>query len=97
MAHEIERKFLVDKEKWEIIEKNITILVRQGYILTEPYKTIRVRKAGNKGYLTIKGLNIGATRPEYEFEIPSEDAEKLIDKFCVSSVMKIRSIIYYKN
>ncbi|MCB0729061.1 MAG: CYTH domain-containing protein, partial [Ignavibacteriae bacterium] len=44
-----------------------------------------------------KGSNVGAIRPEYEYEIPSEDAEELIDKFAVSSITKIRYIIEYKN
>ena len=97
MAVEIERKFLVDKLKWKDIEKNNIILIKQGYLLTDPSKTIRVRQTGNESYLTIKGLNTGAARSEYEYEIPSGDAEELIDKFSVSSVTKIRHIINFKN
>lgn len=97
MALEIERKFLVIKDKWKDIEKNIIILIKQGYLLTDPSRTIRVRQTGNASYLTIKGLNAGATRSEYEYEIPSGDAEELIDKFSISSVIKIRHIIDFKN
>lgn len=97
MALEIEKKFLVDKNKWEAIEKSNRSFIKQGYILTDSHKTIRIRQTDSKSYITIKGSNVGAIRPEYEYEIPYEDAEELIDKFAVSSITKIRYIIDYKN
>lgn len=97
MALEIERKFLVDKSKWSNIEKNNKTFIKQGYILTDPNKIIRIRQTSSKSFITIKGLNVGATRHEYEYEIPSEDAEELIDKFSVTSISKIRYIINLKN
>ena len=97
MALEIEKKFLVDKNKWEAIEKSNRSFIKQGYILTDSHKTIRIRQTDSKSYITIKGSNVGAIRPEYEYEIPYEDAEELIDKFAVSSITKIRYIIEYKN
>lgn len=90
MGREIERKYLVDKNKWQEIEKPTGQLYRQGYLLTEPDKTIRVRQTANKGYLTIKGLSIGATRPEYEYEIPFDEAKELLDRFSISELSKIR-------
>lgn len=90
MGTEIERKFLVDKGKWESAEKPAGTLYRQGYILAEKYKTIRVRCVGNKGYITIKGQATGISRDEYEYEIPLNDANEMLEKFCGSVVEKKR-------
>ena len=56
MGTEIERKFLVRNDTWKT--SNST-LFRQGYLTIDPNRTVRVRLAGNKGYLTLKGLNRG--------------------------------------
>lgn len=90
MGVEIERKFLVNKNKWEVAEKPGGEFYRQGYLLTDPTKTIRVRQTSDKGFLTIKGLSVGATRPEYEYEIPSQEARELLDQFSVAELSKIR-------
>lgn len=97
MGQEIERKYLVDKNKWQKLDKPPGQIYRQGYLLTDPNKTIRVRQTTNKGYLTIKGLSIGATRPEYEYEIPFDEAKELLDRFSVSELSKIRYKISFAN
>lgn len=97
MGQEIERKFLVNHNKWQQIEKPIGNHFRQGYLFTEPNKTIRVRQTSEKGYLTIKGLSVGATRPEYEYEIPCNEATELLDNFAVSELSKIRYNIIFKG
>jgi CYTH domain-containing protein len=90
MGIEIERKFLVKKENWNELEKPRGENFRQGYLLTDPKKTIRVRQTSDKGFLTIKGISVGATRAEYEYEIPLEEAQELLDQFAVSELSKIR-------
>jgi len=90
MGVEIERKFLVIKEKWNQVDKGIGKLLRQGYILSDPEKTIRVRLTDTDGYLTIKGINHGATRQEYEYLIPQEEAEELLNNFSTNEVSKVR-------
>jgi CYTH domain-containing protein len=45
-------------------------------------RTVRVRTAGEKGFLTIKGISVGATRSEYEYEIPVSDANEMLDRLC---------------
>lgn len=80
MPKEIERKFLVSNDSWRQSAKGT--FYRQGYFPTEDATTIRVRTAGNKGYLTIKGERTGAVRSEYEFEIPFADAEELLSNLC---------------
>jgi adenylate cyclase len=97
MGQEIERKYLVDHDKWQQIDKSSGELYRQGYLLADPNKTIRVRLTTEKGFLTIKGISTGATRPEYEYEIPFDEARELLDKFSISELSKIRYKIAFDN
>ena|SRR6478752_6822965 len=90
MALEIERKYLVDHAKWSSLDKPKGEVYRQGYLLTEPDKTIRVRMPPNKAFFTIKGSNVGAVRQEFEYEIPIDDAQALLDQFAVAELSKQR-------
>jgi len=90
MGIEIERKFLVIKSKWDQVEKGGGTLYRQGYILSDPDKTIRVRLTDTDGFLTIKGKSHGATRQEFEYFIPQEEALELLNNFSANEVSKIR-------
>lgn len=90
MPHEIERKYLVDHEKWQQADKPVGQLYRQGYLSTDPNKTIRIRLTPTQGYLTIKGLSVGATRLEYEYDIPMEEAREILDHFSEAELSKIR-------
>lgn len=56
-----------------------------------------MRQTPDKGYLTIKGISAGATRQEYEYEIPLDDARELLDNFSISELSKIRYIINFDN
>jgi adenylate cyclase len=97
MGVEIERKYLVLQEKWDNLVKPEGLFFRQGYLLTDPKKTIRVRLAPNTGYLTLKGLSVGASRPEFEYEIPIEEAKELLDNFAVAEIEKIRYKIIFED
>ena len=97
MGIEIERKFLVKQEIWTQLEKPDGEFYRQGYLLTDPTKTIRVRQTSEKGFLTIKGISVGASRSEFEYEIPHEEAKDLLDQFSVSELSKIRHEILFEN
>ena len=90
MPKEIERKYLIDLEKWGEVSKPTGQHYRQGYLSTDPQKTIRVRLTDTTGFLTIKGISVGATRLEYEYEIPAADAKELLDNFSASELSKIR-------
>jgi adenylate cyclase len=90
MAVEIERKFLINKNKWQAAMKGNGQLYKQGYILTDPAKTIRVRIVGDDAFLTIKGKSVGASRPEFEYAIPKQDAEELLNNFCAAVISKTR-------
>ncbi|MGD9056126.1 MAG: CYTH domain-containing protein [Desulfobacterales bacterium] len=76
MAKEIERKFRVKEGYWRSA-KGTTY--RQGYLNSVKERVVRVRIINDRGYLTIKGLTVGATRLEFEYEIPRRDAEQLLD------------------
>ena len=95
MGKEIERKFLVDNAKWQKYIKPTGVLYRQGYILTDPEKTIRVRVTEKEGFLTVKGITVGATRLEYEYEIPVDDAKELLDNFSISELSKVRYMLVF--
>ena len=75
MGVEIERKF---KVKEDFCPTNVGIEMAQGYLSRDPKRTVRIRRAGMQGYLTIKGETHGAARLEYEYEIPAADAEELL-------------------
>ena len=97
MPLEIERKFLVRKELWRQCDKPSGELFRQGYLLTDPTKTIRVRQTSEKGFITIKGISVGATRAEYEYEIPVSEAEELLNHFSGSELSKKRFKILFEG
>ncbi len=90
MATEIERKFLVTGEFMHLVVKETMII--QNYITIDSTKSIRLRIAGDKAFLTIKS-RIGEqsiVRNEWEFIIPLSDAEEMI-KICLPGrVVKTR-------
>ena len=80
MGKEIERKFLVKKGMWRPGGKGN--LYRQGYLSTVKERVVRVRVTGDKGFLTIKGVTVGFSRLEFEYEIPLRDAHQMLDTLC---------------
>ena len=75
MGVEIERKFLVRED---FHPDTAGTPIAQGYLSRDPARTVRVRIAGERAYLTIKGKNGGAARAEFEYEIPAADARELL-------------------
>jgi adenylate cyclase len=76
MAHEIERKYLVDVARWT--PRGPGTVYRQGYLSSQKERVVRVRLAGETGVLTIKGPTSGVTRAEFEYPIPLADATELL-------------------
>jgi len=97
MGIEIEKKFLINRDVWDRTVKPQGQYYRQGYISTDPLRTIRVRLVDTHGYLTIKGLTVGATRNEFEYQIPEDDANELLNHFAISDITKIRYKISYEG
>ncbi|MEH1900989.1 MAG: CYTH domain-containing protein [Nostoc sp.] len=80
MAKEIERKYLVRGDSWRGLAEGS--VYRQGYIPTQDNVTVRIRIVGEKSYLTIKGPNIKYSRLEFEYPIPIEDAQEILETLC---------------
>jgi CYTH domain-containing protein len=97
MGIEIERKFLIDHKKWQLLSKPDGTHYRQGYLASDDKTTIRVRIAGEHGYITIKGITTGFSRREYEYEIPVDEAAELLDNFALSEIEKIRYRIIFED
>ncbi|HPZ06853.1 MAG TPA: CYTH domain-containing protein [Candidatus Eremiobacteraeota bacterium] len=96
MNKEIERKFLLKNDSWREGAEGITC--RQGYLSTVKERTIRVRTIDEKGFLTIKGVSVGASRAEYEYEIPGKDAYEILTNLCEKPLIeKKRYKISYKG
>ena len=77
MAVEIERKFLVRDTSWKDSVRR-SIVIKQGYLSTDPDRTVRIRIKGDQGVLTVKGRSSGVSRAEFEYEIPRDDAEAML-------------------
>lgn len=92
MAIEIERKFLVVGTAWRAAEPAYYC---QGYLNRDPHRTVRVRLTGDVGVLTIKGLSRGASRAEYEYRIPAEDAAAMLNLCDGPLVQKNRRLISF--
>jgi adenylate cyclase len=97
MAQEIERKFLVSGDFKNEVMKSTRIT--QGYLSSIPERTVRVRIKGDKGFITIKGIGSasGASRYEWEKEIPVRDVEELL-RICEPGVIdKTRHLVKVGN
>lgn len=80
MGIEIEKKFLLAGTEWKQLA--VGTAYRQGYLCSVKERTVRVRTISDKGFLTIKGMSVGAARLEFEYEIPLADAETLLAELC---------------
>lgn len=88
---EIERKFLVVNDDFKVQATSQNRIV-QGYLNSNPERTVRVRIKGNEGFLTIKGKGneSGTTRLEWETAIALDEAEQLLALCEKGSIDKIR-------
>jgi CYTH domain-containing protein len=85
---EIERKFLLADRS--IVEGLAGTRIAQGYLSTDADRVVRVRQAGDRAFLTIKGRGEGARRPEFEYEVPVDDADELLGLCLRPIVRKVR-------
>ncbi len=95
MPTEIERKFLVSHEKWNALTKPRGNLYKQGYILSEEKRTVRIRVTPDAAYITLKGASTGISRSEYEYNIPITEGNEILENFATSTVEKTRYNINY--
>jgi adenylate cyclase len=93
MGQEIERKYLVPNDNWRRHAGPGKVYV-QGYLSLDPERSVRVRVAGRKAALTVKGESTSSIRDEFEYQIPAEDADRMLDKICVKPLIeKTRYVI----
>ena len=94
---EIERKFLVRGDFSRDVSKAERIV--QGYICSQPGRTVRIRIYGEEGFLTIKGSSNdkGLSRYEFEQKIPLADAEKLLELCEPGAIDKVRHLVPHEG
>lgn len=92
MAKEIEHKYLVTDSNYRHMQSSQMEIV-QGYLSREPDRTVRIRTAGNAGYITVKGRNKGLSRLEFEYSIPLTDAKQMLEICEPPLIEKIRHIV----
>lgn len=81
---EIEPRFLLRCFPAEFLGYSPTPIL-QGYLSKDPERTVRIRIIGEEGKITVKGLKVGLSAPEYEYNIPLEDAKAMIAYLCLPS------------
>lgn len=97
MAREIERKFLLKNQSWKKQAYQETLFA-QGYLNDIADKnaksSVRVRIEGQRANMNIKSLEIGLSRDEYEYEIPYDEAKRMLATLAVGPVVeKIRYLV----
>lgn len=88
MAREVERKFLVAGDGWRAGARGVRY--RQGYLSAGERAgcTVRVRVAGERAFLTIKGPSAAGARDEYEYVIPVADAEEMLSRLAAGGIVE---------
>ncbi len=88
MGIEIERKYLV--RDLYVVDGLPGVRIRQGYLSVDPERTVRVRTAGTRTFLTVKGRTSesGASRAEFEYEIPLRDGELMLEGLAIRPLIE---------
>lgn len=93
MGLEIERKFLLKDDGWRM-DVSRSVAMDQGYLSRENGKaSVRVRTEGESARLNIKAAVVGATRAEFDYEVPPGDAREILAKLCVGRLEKVRHFV----
>ena len=96
MAFELEHKYPCKDNSLKLIA-HYSACVRQGYLSRDKERVVRIRIKGEHGYITVKGPNHGDTRIEFEYMIPIEDAEKMLE-ICEGKIIdKTRYLVSYEG
>lgn len=95
MGLEIERKFLLKNEDWRSL--GVPVHYAQGYLVADGERTVRVRVAGSKGFLTIKGQTQGFSRKEFEYEVPVDEALEMLKLCSIPMVEKYRTKVLFDD
>ncbi len=81
MPLEIEHKFLLQNDDWKALASHSSNY-KQGYLISDKKRSVRIRISNDKAWLNIKSATIGASRQEYEYEIPINEGLEIINTLC---------------
>lgn len=96
MAIEIERKYLVVDDSYKLKAESCERIL-QGYLSFRKDATIRIRIRNERAYITVKGISVGATRSEWEYDIPIDDAKEML-AICEGTIIdKTRYLVNYNG
>jgi len=95
MGMEIERKFLLRNDAWRTL--GVPVHYAQGYLVADGERTVRIRVAGNNGFLTIKGQSAGFSRKEFEYPVPVDDAIEMLELCALPTIEKYRTKILFEG
>ena len=97
MALEVEHKFLLLNDSWrDHIDHSVHY--KQGYLSSSPLSSVRVRISDTHAWLNIKSATIGTHRQEFEYEIPLNDANTILDDLCHKPLIeKMRHFVHHKG
>ena len=94
MGTETERKFLVRRDEWNRLEKPRGEHYRQGYVLNDNDRAVRIRVTADKAFITLKKTGeSNVSRHEFEYEIPVSDGEEMLKLFTSIGTEKLRYFI----
>lgn len=95
MGIEIERKFLLRDDRWrELAEPGVVF--RQGYLVGARQASVRVRIEGNRAFLNIKSMTLGVRRQEYQYPLPLDDANEMLETLCEKPLVeKTRYVVHH--
>lgn len=93
MAIEIERKFLVRDSSYKECAST-SFDIAQGYLCHDKDRTIRIRIKGDRGFIAVKSKNNGASRNEWEYEIPVSDAQEMLSLCPSDRIISKKRYIY---
>ncbi len=96
MSVEIEHKYLVCNDTYKSLIVG-SHQIKQGYLSREKGRTVRVRTWDEAGFLTVKGVNVGAVRPEFEYPVPLADADAMLALCPPPIIHKTRHIVIYEG
>jgi len=97
MAYEIERKFLLGSDAWRT-QVYQTRNIQQAYFCNTEKASLRIRIADQQGFISTKSMTDAIRRHEFEYEIPLQDAQFMLDFMCLgSAIIKLRHLIRIDN
>lgn len=95
MALEIEHKFLIRNNDWKNYVSEFHTY-KQGYLVSDSTRSVRIRTSNDKAWLNIKSATIGTHRHEFEYEIPFSEGLEIISSLCKKPLIeKTRFIVPY--